>query len=423
MRSRTPCSDIAPIPAIVRTRSRIPGLSAIRVATLGMAVAALLGAGPALGPRAAVANDLSDSPCTAGDVEIVGNGIVINEPCVCTAGSTFGAQVQFTVRNNTSTGRYCIALHLIPDGTVLTSSYDVILRDAGGSSTAPGKSGGEKYHDIVMFGTIPNFPCAVGRVCFGDAGVVRGKCSPNTCTTISWNTSPGAAACTTADQNPPGGQCRHQQVCVVGFGASLSCTAGCTPPCGGSSTLQACVTASADRGPFTYTLTGSDGSTQTQSGVAGDPSGTTCVSFTVSPTQGPSTTYTLAVADKNGCTRGATTSIPVTPITVSISAPSGAGPCNGVLRYTASVSGRSDCGFTWTIDGSSLASFAAGGSAEDGRIARASGANGEILEFRALDNTCHTIQAAASCSSGGTPCTASATKTAKQCVTATQSCP
>jgi hypothetical protein len=41
----------------------------------------------------AFANDLSTYPCTAGDVEIVGSGIVINEPCVCTARGTFNAVV------------------------------------------------------------------------------------------------------------------------------------------------------------------------------------------------------------------------------------------------------------------------------------------------------------------------------------------
>src|SRR5437867_12183184 len=65
------------------------------------------------GPRFASANDLSDSPCTAGDVEIVGSGFVVNEPCTCSPGGTFNATVRFTVRNNTSTGRYCVALHLV----------------------------------------------------------------------------------------------------------------------------------------------------------------------------------------------------------------------------------------------------------------------------------------------------------------------
>src|SRR5262249_33884746 len=153
-----------------------------------------------------------------------------------------------------------------------------VLRDVNGVSNAPGKSGGAKYMDTVMYGTIASYPCNAGIVCFGESGVVRGKCSPGTCTTISWNTSTGAASCTTADQNPPGGQCRHQQVCVIGFGATLQCTANCTVVCGNAATLQACVVGPVDRGPYTMLVTGDDGSSQTQSSV-GDASGTTCLSF------------------------------------------------------------------------------------------------------------------------------------------------
>src|ERR1051325_186834 len=196
-----------------------------------------------LSAGAAYANDLSTDPCTAGDVEIVGSDIVINEPCVCTPGGFFSARVQFTVRNNTSTGRYCIALHLVPDGSVLAVPTDLILEDANGSSTAPGKSGKENYHDTVMYADIPNFPCSQGMVCFGQAGVVRGKCTPGSCTTISWNTSPVAAGCASADQSPPGGQCRHQQVCVVGYGATLACVTNCTAIRGTSSVLPACAIA------------------------------------------------------------------------------------------------------------------------------------------------------------------------------------
>ena len=239
----------------------------------------------------AQANDLSDYPCTAGDVEIIGSGIVINEPCVCTPSGTFNATVQFTVRNNTSTGRYCIALHLVPDGSLITAPLDLILRDASGNSTAPGKTGGARFKDTVMYATIPNFPCNLGLVCFGEAGVVRGKCLPGKCTTISWNTSPGNAACTVADETPPGGQCRHQQVCIVGFGATLGCVANCSVACGTSSTLRACAVGPIERGPYTLTLVGSDGSSQTQSAF-GDVSGTTCLDFTVTPTQSPTTQYT-----------------------------------------------------------------------------------------------------------------------------------
>src|SRR5438105_4303474 len=124
----------------------------LKAAVLGTAAAAaLIGDGDGLvglplGPATAFANDLSGNPCTAQDVEIVGTGVVLNEPCVC-SGGTFNATVQFTVRNNTSTGRYCIALHL-PDGYGIPGQ-DVILRDSGGSSTAPGKSGGASFRDTI----------------------------------------------------------------------------------------------------------------------------------------------------------------------------------------------------------------------------------------------------------------------------------
>jgi hypothetical protein len=374
------------------------------------------------GNEPAAANDLSDSPCTAGDVEIVGSGVVINEPCTCPPGGTFSARIQFTVRNNTSTPRYCIALHLVPDGSVVTGPIDVVLFDANGSSTALGKSGGARFKDTVMYGTIPNFPCNAGIVTFGEAGVVKGKCAPNTCSTVSWNTSPGQAACTVADQNPPGGQCRHQQVVVIGFGASLSCVANCSVQCGGSATLRACAVGPADRGPYTLRLAGSDGSSQTQS-TFNDASGSACLDFTVNPTQSPVTTYTLTVTDRNGCTRTATASVNVASFAVTIT-PATTPGCNGVLSYTASVAGQNACGFTWTVDGVSLASFMSASSADDARIARVSGANSGTLQFRALDNQCHTIRVAASCVNGTqTPCTGAASVTAKQCVGAAASCP
>jgi hypothetical protein len=380
-----------------------------------------LAAMASLGARSAAANDLSDSPCTAEDVEIVGDGIVINEPCVCTPGGHFGATVQFTVRNNTSTNRYCISLHLVPDGVVITAPLDVVLHDVNGVSTAPGKSGNAKYQDTVMYGMIADYPCNAGIVCFGQAGVTRGKCSPGQCTTISWNTNTGAAACTAADQNPPGGQCRHQQVCVIGFGATLQCTANCSVVCGNTSTLQACVVGPTARGPYTMTVAGDDGSSQTQS-TFGDPSGTTCVNFTVTPTKSPTTTYTLTVTDKGGCTRTATATVSVSSTTPTLTAPSDPG-CNGIYVYTASVSGRTGCTFTWTIDGVSLATFVAGGAADDARIARVSGTGSNTLAVRALDGACHTIEVTASCANGNqTPCSGKASATLKQCVGNTASC-
>jgi hypothetical protein len=408
-----PARELSPDGDRVQPALRRPG-GGLRRAVFG-AVALL-----ALGAGAALANDLSSDPCTAGDVEIVGSGIVINEPCVCTAGGFFTARVQFTVRNNTSTSRYCIALHLVQDGAVLTTPTDVILKDAGGNSSAPGKSGGDHYHDTVMYGEIANFPCNQGVVCFGQAGVVRGKCADGTCTTISWNTSPGNANCVTADQSPPGGQCRHQQVCVVGYGATLACVSNCTAICGTSSVLQGCASAPADRGPFTLALVGSDGSSQSQSAY-GDASGAVCLNFTVTATQSPTTTYTLTVTDRLGCARTATATVNVTPTTLTITPPSGPG-CNGVLAYTAAVSGQSGCGFTWTIDGQALAAFVAAGGADDARVARASGTGNNTLEFRALDGTCHTIGCSALCTVGAGACGATGSVTVKECVTPTLSC-
>ena len=367
------------------------------------------------------ANDLSESPCTAGDVEIVGDGIIINEPCVVPASGLFNATVRFTVRNNTSTGRYCISLHLVPDGAVIATPIDVVLRDANGGSTAPGKSGGQRYRDTVMFGTIANYPASAGVVCFGQAGVVRGKCAPNACTTVAWSTSPGAAGCELPDQNPPGGQCRHQQVCIVGFGATLACVSNCNALCGSAATLRACVEGPADKGPFQMALVGSDGSSYQQSTYV-DATGGKCVEFTVNPTQSPTTTYTLTVTDRAGCTRVDTASVSVTSVTPTITAPTSSS-CNGVLSYTASVSGWSGCTFTWTVDGVAYGTFATGGNADDARVARVKGAGNSTFEFRALDNACHTIGVRSSCASGTqTPCSGTASVTVKQCASPTFGC-
>src|SRR6266498_1811228 len=70
----------------------------LTAAALGTAAAAMLNKGSGgylhLGPASALANDLSGNSCTAGDVEIVGSGIVVNEPCICSPGGTFSAVVQ-----------------------------------------------------------------------------------------------------------------------------------------------------------------------------------------------------------------------------------------------------------------------------------------------------------------------------------------
>jgi hypothetical protein len=328
-----PAADTpAPRPTLNRRRF-------LTAAALGTAAATLLNKGADgllhIGPLTALANDLSNNPCTAGDVEIVGTGVVQNEPCSCTPGGTFTAHVQFTVRNSTSTGRYCIALHL-PSGFGVPSQ-DVILRDVNGNSTAPGKSGGESFHDTIMFGDITGFPCNTGGTltCIGQQGVTRGKCAPNTCTTIAWNTSPGAAGCTTADQNPPGGQCRHQGICIQGYGASLDCVGNdcttlgsCDAACG--STLHLLAKVAGGVSPYFYTLSGSDGTSQRFPASGTTPDTSHC--FIVTPTQA-STTYTLTVTDSQDCSRTASRTVTSTAI-AKPTLTAGTPDCSGTVTYT-----------------------------------------------------------------------------------------
>jgi hypothetical protein len=129
------------------------------------------------GPLSAYTHDLSSQQCTANDVRIVGGfGQIINEPCPCTG--TFNAVVQFTVENNASSARGYIILHLaggpFPVADILLNNGAAILDKT----------------TQTMTGTIANFPCGVGEVCFGLPGEeIRGRCSAP-CSTVSW-TVPG----------------------------------------------------------------------------------------------------------------------------------------------------------------------------------------------------------------------------------------
>jgi hypothetical protein len=378
----------------------------LKAAALGTAAAAVFQKGPGftLNPAAAWANDLSTNPCTAGDVTILG-GTILNEPCSCTPGQTFNANVQFTVRNFTSTGRYCIVLHLIASGVV--PAQDVILRDVNGDSTAPGKSGGNSFQDTVMFGTITGVPCSAGTICFGQAlaSDFRGKCDAGTCSTVAWSTTPGDADCATADQKPPGGQCRHQQICIQGFGVTLDCDTSqtgvqgsCTVDCGASATLRAIVTGGT--GP-NYTFCLREGTstscdlTSPACAQSSGPAAATSHDFTVSPTA--TTTYTVVVKDSAGCCRSASVTLTVNQPTVSLT-----------------VTGDTGCTDASNVVFTATAGFTNYDFKVDGTSQQSSSSNTFTYPVDA-DNTCHSVSVHATKGS----CAADATKHITQCVTST----
>ena len=259
------------------------------------------------GPLSALADDHSTDPRTAGDINVGETGIILNEPCSCTPGGRFDAVVQFSATNTTGTGRYCIALHLPAAGGVV--QQDVILYTTvacalsgggtGCSSTVPAN------RTIPMYGLIKGVPCSAGEICFSTGTPTnRGKCAAGACVTVAFSTTPNAAGCALDANgqapNFPNGQCRHQQICIIGYGATLTC--------GGTAVLRA--TVAGGKSPYVFTLAGSDGSLQTYltSGTTTD----TSHDFSVTVTQ--DTDYTFTVTDSTGCKRTATTSLSATPV-------------------------------------------------------------------------------------------------------------
>ena len=348
----------------------------LKAAALGAAGAALLNKGGSssggiagwhLGAATALANDLSNYPCTAQDINVL-PGTVINEPCAAnTCNGTFCALVAFPVQNSTSTGRYCITLHLV--GANGVPSQDVLLRTdyahptgscaptltngcptLTGTSTIGGKSGGGTFNQITMYGIIQGFPCSAQQVCFGAAlpASFTGKCT-SACSTISFSTTPGDANCASGDQSPPKGQCRHEQICVTGFGVTLSCAdANCNPTnattcavqcgqplklvatsSGGTGTDANCLPSPCPNPPAN-TLSVPNGSgavTQTDSVANGVR--TTC--FTVqNPQDG---TYTVTATDCNGCTRTASIPVTTTQVTQPTLSVVSSNPCTGATVF------------------------------------------------------------------------------------------
>lgn len=376
--------------------------SFLRAAALGVGATAV--GWSQLRPMAVLAHDVSGLNCTANDVQVIGSGQVLNEPCACPSSGVFDAEVRFTVRNNASAMRRCVTLHLcpitLPNGTVF-SPPDIVLGDL------PGKTTQE------MTTVIPGFPCGAGLLCFGtflpgqDNADVKGLRCPDgaCCSTVSWTVRPGEECGPNADVIPS--KCRHQQICIQGRGVvSLDCDpdvagANCTIDCGESATLRACI--SGGPGPFTFALLrgGNTIATYPASGTTNE----TCHNFTVNPAE--TTTYIAQVTDSTGCTRS---SAPVT-VTVQGLNPeirvTGDGNCGGLLTISTDVPGFEGCRFEYTID-----NVTATASSTDSRIVRLDTPATGQMTVRFLDGACHTIGVTARCGE----CTGTATRTLRQCV-------
>jgi hypothetical protein len=301
-----------------------------QAAALGAAAAAFL-EGKRFVPSIAWANDLSGLPCTANDVT-VGVGTVLNEPCDCNG--TLGAPVAFQVTNNTGSNRYCVVLHL-PDGTDIPLSPSIL---------PPNQT-------TVMTGTLPVglLSCrGSGQSCFGGSNPtveIRGKCGPGLCATVAWNTSSGSVC---PNLSPPGGQCRHQAICIQHFGVALACTgANCPPPCGGTATLTATVTPpNGGATSYDYTLKKGGVLVQTDGGIVSTAHAFTGVQVTGSPDL-----FSVEVKANGGGLNGCTRLSNEVSLTASGLAKPGfsvtAGPnaCTGATTFTATP-GNLDS-YTW----------------------------------------------------------------------------
>ena len=378
----------------------------LRAAALGVGATAV-GWSP-LRPMTVLAHDVSGLNCTANDVQLIGSGQVVNEPCQCSG--TFPAEVQFTVRNNSASERRCVTLHLcpieLPDGTVFDPG-DVVL-----PGSIPGKT------TQVMTATSPGFPCGAGLLCFGeflpgqDNADVKGLRCPDgkCCSTVSWTVRPNEACGPDANVIPS--KCRHQQICIQGRGVvTLDCDPtingpDCAIECGTSAVLRACI--GSGTGPFTFKLLVNGNPVASHTGAAG----VLCHDFTVTPSA--TTIYTATVTDSGGCTRASgTVTVTVRTITPVINITGGGSCGDGLVVVSTTVAGSSGCSFQYTIDGS-----AAANSETAAKVVRLNTPENGKMTVRFLDGQCHIIGVTATC--GG--CSGTATKTLSQCVSTTLGC-
>jgi hypothetical protein len=266
---------------------------------------------------------------------------------------------------------------------------------------------------LTMTGTVAGFPCNTGgtAVCLGSPGSDgRRKCDPGTCLTVAWNTSANSPC---PDPTPPGGQCRHQQICIQGFGISVECATGacavrnltngcCAVDCGAS--LNVKITAAGHSGdacatPLTISVKRPGETTFTPitvnaSGCYVDPT----------PVAG---TYTFRATDCHDCFREDTLEVCVTSIEVGAPVQVD-NPCSGIVTFRAGpVTGATGTvTYSFSLDG--------------GAAVPGTGTNGDEFVYTpsvsaaGLDTSCHSLTVTASV---GTSCTdTSPATTFTQCI-------
>jgi hypothetical protein len=326
-------AEITLAPEPTESQPLAPRRSVLKAAALGATVAALVHKGPAgwhFGPLAAEAEDLSTFQCTAGDVQIIGAGQIIDEPCSCN--TNFTATVRFHVINTANSERGCITVHL-PDGR------DIILNDG---KPIPGK------FDGTLTGQLTSVPCGTELVCFGSQDIDgRKRCEAGKCPTVSW-TVPGQDPDVCPPERQISSKCRHQQICIRGRGGTtLECVDSCSVGCGGNVKLKLCTTEPDTFAPFTFKLEAPGFTTQTFG-----PTTDTCHTFEVGPITAASTTFTGTVTDSDTppCAKSKQVTVTSTAVTVTLTGTPVANDCGGKVTFTAST-GRTGCTFAYKVDG------------------------------------------------------------------------
>jgi len=240
--------------------------------------------------------DLSSLQCTANDVEIMGPGSIINEPCGCTANQFFDAKVNFVI-NSKSSGRFCFTLYLC-DGqnTTLVLNEEV------------------KRGTFVYTFNFPHYPCNSGTRCFGyrppgsGIGLVFPKgtdCPTGTCcSTVLYDVNPPASCPITGKLVPS--KCRYNEICIQSKAATLTCKSGCAGYCGAyDATLELCNEGL--KKPLDFQIL-SNGNIIAQKIDLND----NCTTFTV-PINAANLNFVGRVVDADGCYRDSP--IPALPFT------------------------------------------------------------------------------------------------------------